>query len=78
MLEHLHGRGCAAEEGSVLSEGGRGAQKTESNDCGFHKDDPVRGRLHIDMRDLVESPIGAAFESIRAIGIPNRVRWDSS
>ena len=78
MLRHLHGLGCTAQEGCVLGKGGRGAEKTENDDCSFHKDDPVRGKLHIDMKELVECPISAASEGIRAIGIPNRGRYDSS
>ena len=46
IIRHGNGLRVVTQNRSGLSEGGRrGAQKTESEDCGFHEIDPVRGKL---------------------------------
>jgi hypothetical protein len=52
VIRHLDGLRVVALNGSGLSESGCATQKTESENCSFHKLDPVRGRLPNSMKEL--------------------------
>jgi hypothetical protein len=43
MVAHLKGLGGVGQDGRVLCEGGSATEKTESDDCGLHKIDPIPG-----------------------------------
>jgi len=53
IIGHLNGLRVVALDGSGLSESGCcAAQKTESENCAFHKSDPVRGKLPNSVKEL--------------------------